>query len=76
MADGTAYTVTVAASQPGSQACTVSNGSGQLAGADVSNVNVSCVLFYEGIPALDRYGLVLLALLMLGAGFVGVRRLA
>jgi azurin len=75
LADGTAYTVTVAASQPPSQTCSVSNGSGLLAGADVSDIAVSCTLFYEGIPVLDRYGLALLALLMLSAGFIGARRL-
>ena len=76
LADGTAYMVTVAATRPGSQECTVSNGSGTLTGANVSDVSVSCALFYEGIPALDRHGLLLLALLILGVGFVGVRRFA
>jgi len=32
-------------------------------------------VFYEGIPALGRSGLVLLALLMLGVGFIGMRRI-
>jgi hypothetical protein len=76
LADGTAYTVTVAATRPGSQECMVSNGSGTVSGANVSDVSVSCALFYEGIPALDRHGLLLLALLILGVGFVGVRRFA
>ncbi|MEX1020497.1 MAG: hypothetical protein WDZ49_12615, partial [Litorilinea sp.] len=42
--DESAYAVTVA-TQPGSpaQTCTVANGSGTLAGADVSNVSVTCV---------------------------------
>ena len=42
--DGSAYAVTVA-TQPNepSQTCTVTNGSGNLAGADVTNVQVSCV---------------------------------
>ena len=42
LADGTAYTVTVA-TQPTGQTCTVNNGSGTLAGANISNVTVSCV---------------------------------
>ena len=42
LADGTAYAVTVA-TQPTGQACTVNNGSGTLAGANISNVTVSCV---------------------------------
>jgi len=75
LADGSAYTVTLAA-QPAGQTCTATNDSGQLAGADVSNITVRCALFYEGIPVLDRYGLTLLVLLMLSAGFVGVRRIA
>lgn len=33
-------------------------------------------LFFEGIPSLDRYGMALMALLMLGVGFVGFRRFA
>ena len=31
-------------------------------------------VFYEGIPTLNQYGLALMALLMLGVGFVGFRR--
>jgi uncharacterized repeat protein (TIGR01451 family) len=33
-------------------------------------------VFFEGIPTLSQYGMALLALLMLGMGFVGVRRIA
>ena len=32
------------------------------------------VLFFEGIPTLNQYGLAIMALLMLGVGFVGFRR--
>jgi hypothetical protein len=39
--DGDTYTVTVM-TQPAGQACVVSNGSGTVAGANVTNVNVSC----------------------------------
>ena len=42
LADAAAYTVTVA-TQPTGQTCTVNNGSGTLAGANISNVTVSCV---------------------------------
>jgi hypothetical protein len=43
LADGTAYAVTVGTQPSGpSQTCTVSNGSGTLAGANVSNVAVTC----------------------------------
>jgi len=38
----------------------------------------SCVIYntrlYEGIPTLSQYGLALMALLMLGVGFIGFRR--
>ncbi len=41
-ADGSSYAVTIA-TQPASQTCSVNDGSGSLAGADVSKVLVSCV---------------------------------
>ncbi len=41
LADGTAYTVTVL-SQPSGKGCKVTNASGTLAGADVTNVTVAC----------------------------------
>jgi hypothetical protein len=33
-------------------------------------------VFFEGIPTLNQYGMAILALLMLGVGFVGFRRFA
>ncbi|MEE4219266.1 MAG: IPTL-CTERM sorting domain-containing protein [Xanthomonadales bacterium] len=39
------------------------------AGCDVTGT-----VFFEGIPTLSQYGLALMALLMLGVGFVGFRR--
>jgi hypothetical protein len=42
-------------------------------GADASCVYVNTV-FFEGIPTLSQYGLAIMALLMLGVGFVGFRR--
>jgi hypothetical protein len=41
LADGSGYAVTVA-SQPAGQTCTVTNGGGTIAGADVTNVTVTC----------------------------------
>ncbi len=45
----------------------------------VGDVRKSCLIsdtvFFEGIPMLNHYGLVMLVLLMLGIGAVGVRRL-
>jgi hypothetical protein len=37
---------------------------------------ITNTVFFEGIPALNQYGLALLALLMLGVGFIGFRRFA
>ena len=42
LATGSAYAVTVF-SQPAGQTCTVANGSGTIASANVTNVNVTCV---------------------------------
>jgi hypothetical protein len=36
--------------------------------------SITATAFYEGIPTLSQYGLALMALLMLGVGFVGFRR--
>jgi hypothetical protein len=41
-----------------------------------ANCTMTASVFFEGIPTLDRYGLALMALLMLGVGFVGYRRFA
>ena len=35
---------------------------------------ITNTVFYEGIPTLSQYGLAIMALLMLGVGFVGFRR--
>jgi len=35
---------------------------------------ITNTVFFEGIPTLNQYGMMLLALLMLGAGMVGFRR--
>ena len=35
---------------------------------------ITNTLFFEGIPTLNQYGMALMALLMLGVGFVGFRR--
>jgi hypothetical protein len=52
LADGMDYTVTIAA-QPGGKACTVTDGSGTIAGANVSNVGVACSdrIFASGFEA-------------------------
>ncbi|MCP5032218.1 MAG: 3-carboxymuconate cyclase, partial [Actinomycetia bacterium] len=45
LADGSAYDVTVL-TQPAGQICTITTGSGTLAGADVTNVAANCVSMY------------------------------
>lgn len=45
VADGGGYSVTVS-TQPAGQVCTVTNGSGTLAGANITNVGVNCVSLY------------------------------
>ncbi|HMB60313.1 MAG TPA: IPTL-CTERM sorting domain-containing protein, partial [Xanthomonadales bacterium] len=44
----------------------------ELAGGD--SCTVVNTVFFEGIPTLSQYGMAVLALLMLGLGFVGFRR--
>ena len=53
----------------GCTSLTVSAGQG--AACTITNT-----VFFEGIPTLNQYGLALMALLMLGLGFVGFRRFA
>jgi hypothetical protein len=56
----------------------VDNGCGQFE-VSVNNgheCTITNTVFFEGIPTLNQYGLAILALLMLGVGFVGFRRLA
>lgn len=41
---------------------------------DADSCTIVNTVFYEGIPTLNQYGLAIMALLMLGVGFVGFRR--
>jgi len=41
---------------------------------DSRSCTIINTVFYEGIPTLNQYGLAIMALLMLGIGFVGFRR--
>jgi hypothetical protein len=43
-------------------------------GQEDAGCTIVNTVFYEGIPTLNQYGMALLALLMLGMGFVGFRR--
>ena len=56
-----------------------SEGSDECSGAELgAGGSAECVftntVFFEGIPTLSQYGMALMALLMLGVGFVGFRR--
>ena len=42
--------------------------------AEGNSCTIYNTVFFEGIPALNQYGMLLLALLMLGVGVVGFRR--
>lgn len=48
----------------------------QVSAANGHECTIINTVFFEGIPALGNYGLAILAMLMLGIGFVGFRRLA
>jgi hypothetical protein len=56
----------------------VTNGCGTVEvfpGDDV-DCSFTNTVFFEGIPTLSQYGLAIMALLMLGVGFIGFRRIA
>jgi hypothetical protein len=46
-----------------------------IAAGGSSSCTITNTVFFEGIPTLSQYGMALMALLMLGLGFVGLRRL-
>jgi IPTL-CTERM motif len=46
----------------------------ELAGEGDNECTIVNTVFYEGIPTLSQYGMAIMALLMLGVGFVGFRR--
>jgi len=46
----------------------------QLSAGQGNSCTITNTVFFEGIPTLNQYGLAILALLMLGVGFVGFRR--
>jgi len=47
----------------------------EIAGAGDNECTVTNTVFFEGIPTLSQYGMAIMALLMLGVGLVGFRRL-
>jgi hypothetical protein len=50
------------------------NGSVSVAPGGSGSCKFTNTVYFEGIPTLNQYGLAILALLMLGIGFVGIRR--
>jgi hypothetical protein len=54
----------------------VSNGCGSLtvSAGNGASCKITNTVFFEGIPTLSQYGMAIMALLMLGVGFVGFRR--
>ncbi|MEJ8568912.1 IPTL-CTERM sorting domain-containing protein [Elongatibacter sediminis] len=48
----------------------------QVSAGQGASCTVTNTIFFEGIPTLNQYGMALLALLMLGMGFIGFRRFA
>lgn len=80
--DAATYAVTVSI-QPTGQSCTVSNGSGSIATADVTNVTVACIndivtpppVPMVPIPAMSEWALILLTMLLGLMVFANRRRL-
>jgi len=46
----------------------------QLSPGAGDSCTITNTVFFEGIPTLSQYGMVIMALLMLGVGFIGMRR--
>jgi hypothetical protein len=81
LTDGAAYAVTVS-TQPTGQTCSVTNGSGTIATADVTNVAVACVNNIVPpvetaipVPTLSQWALILFSVLLGLMVFVNRRRL-
>ena len=66
-----AYDEIVSSAVDTSQNCTSSNYVGP---GGSNSCKYDYAVFFEGIPTLSQYGLAIMALLMLGVGFVGFRR--
>ena len=64
--------------ESGVDASNIEKSASSACGVTDIDADESCVFtnttFFEGIPTLNQYGLAILALLMLGVGFVGFRR--
>jgi len=60
--------------QSGVESVSLGCGEVQLSAGGSQTCTFTNTLFFEGIPTLSQYGMAILALLMLGMGFVGMRR--
>lgn len=81
LADTATYAVTVS-TQPTSQTCSVTNGSGTIAAADVTNIALTCVddvvvppMPATPIPTASQWALILLSMLIILMAFANRRRL-
>ncbi len=76
LAASSSYAVTVQ-TQPTGQTCTVSNGSGSVASANITNISVTCAnnpAPAQPIPTLSEWAQILMMLMMIAtAGFYGWR---
>ncbi|MEP4485994.1 MAG: hypothetical protein ABJ013_10225 [Halioglobus sp.] len=80
-ADGTDYAITVS-TQPADQTCTVTNGTGTLAGSDITSARITCVdnstppdnVSPKPVPVMSLWLQGLMLMLIAGIGSLGVRR--
>ncbi|WP_313301679.1 IPTL-CTERM sorting domain-containing protein [Diaphorobacter sp.] len=79
--DESSFTVLVG-TQPNGAVCTVANGTGQIAGANATNVAVTCTAGNQppgpgqatAVPTLSEWALILMSALLAGLAAVGLRR--
>ncbi len=74
LADGSLYTVTIAA-QPAGQSCVVDNGSGTVSGGNVNNIRIVCRAVGNepmAVPLLSFYNVLALSLLLGLLGLLGL----
>ncbi len=79
--DDSSFTVLVG-TQPNGAVCTVANGSGQIAGANATNVTVTCTSGNQppgpgqatAVPTLSEWALILMSAVLAGLAAVGLRR--
>ena len=70
---GAAYAVTVGTA-PAGKTCTITNGTGTVSSANVTNVAVACTAPVTSIPTLSEWGMIFLSSLIAMFGIAKVRR--